>query len=104
MLAAIAGLLASSGANLSSAETPGVIYLIEIVQTNKVWLHFDTVPNKAYTVQYTDSLKRTTNGVTGSWTNLTVAPTAPAYPFSLHYVIETPRTNSQRFYRLVSTP
>jgi len=66
-------------------------------------IHFDTVPNRAYALQYHTSLSATnTNGVpTTGWTNLFMAP---AQPFQNHYVISDLKTNAHRFYRLRVTP
>ncbi|HWN94399.1 MAG TPA: hypothetical protein VNT99_05155 [Methylomirabilota bacterium] len=61
-------------------------------------IHFDTLPNRTYALQYRTRLNATN---TTGWTNLFVAP---ALVFPSHYVVSDVRTNDQRFYRLRVTP
>ena len=76
---------------------------IERFNGNQVTIHFDTIANRTYTVQYLTSLNSTnTNGpAIGTWSNLYVAP---SLPFVNHYVVVDSATNRQRFYRLRVTP
>jgi hypothetical protein len=71
---------------------------IEILNSTYVNIHFDTAPNRTYTLQYRTSLNSTNPNV---WTNFF---TAPSYPFQNHYVISDFRTNGPRYYRLKVTP
>ena len=75
------------------------IHHIEI-DNRYVNIHFDTLPNRAYVLQYRSSVSFTNApGVpTTGWSNLLVVP---SQPFQNHYVISDVRTNSpQRYYRL----
>src|SRR3954463_5188534 len=63
-----------------------------------VTVHFDTEPNRTYTVQAAANFPAT------EWINLY---TARALPFANHYVVADDRTNSTRayrFYRLSVVP
>ena len=91
-----AGITTSRGAEFR-------IEYIEVLNSTYVNIHFDTVANRAYALQYCTSLTSTnTNGIpTGVWSNLFFTP---AQPFQNHYVISDFRTNNQRYYRLRVTP
>lgn len=69
---------------------------IALFPGNQVVLHFDTEANRAYTLEYTDSLPGT-----GPWQPLYQVP---SQPFMSHYVVPDSRTNAQRFYRLLAVP
>jgi hypothetical protein len=106
--AAFAVPLLMAATRLTAAEPN--IYLIELLSSNQVTVHFNTDANRTYTLQYLDSLSCPTNGSgacsiynvpTGSWSNLWVAP---RLLFPNHYVITDYRTNRMRFYRLKVTP
>ncbi len=71
---------------------------IEVDGPRFVNIHFDTLPNRTYALQYRTVLNATN---TTGWTNLFVAPSVP---FNNHYVVSDSRTNRQRFYRLRVTP
>lgn len=75
------------------------IYHIERFLTNQVLLHIDTDGDRAYVLQYTDSLTMTSTGIVARWSNLF---TMPAFPN--HYVIVDTGTAPQRFYRLSVAP
>jgi hypothetical protein len=67
-----------------------------------VTIHFDTVANKIYTLQYLNRMATnavlTNSSTWGVWSNLYVTENLP---FPTHYVIVDTATNSrQRFYRL----
>lgn len=77
------------------AGWPPRIEFIERFLGTNVLIHFDTEPNFAYALQYTETL---TNGVPGPfWTNLYVAP---KLPFVNHYIVPDTGMRTQRFYRL----
>lgn len=92
---------------LNSMAAQPKIDRIELLFTDLVTIHFDTVPSRKYELQYSDALLPRTNITltvlqpANSWTNLFVAP---AVPFPNHYVIADTRTNRHRFYRLRVTP
>ena len=71
---------------------------IEVFNSTYVNIHFDTLPNRTYALQYRTRLDSTN---TTGWTNLFVAP---AQVFPNHYVVSDFRTNAPRFYRLRVTP
>jgi hypothetical protein len=70
---------------------------IELFESNYVTIHFDTLANLNYELQYVNYFP--TNGST--WSNLYVAPNLP---WPNHYVVADYRTNKARFYRLRVTP
>lgn len=76
---------------------------IEVFNERYINIHFDTLPNRAYALQYRSNVNFTNAPGTSTtgWSNLFVAP---AQPFVNHYVISDFRTNGQRFYRLRVTP
>src|SRR5262245_48054888 len=74
---------------------------IEILDNKYVTIHFDTVANRTYTLQYRTSLNSSNGSLTAGWTNLF---TAPSQPFPNHYVVADFRTNRVRYYRLRVTP
>jgi hypothetical protein len=107
-IAIVVVLLVTAATRLAAAEPN--IYLIELLSSNLVTLHFETDANRTYSLQDLDSLSCPTNGgagcssynvPTGSWSNLWVAP---RLPFPNHYVYADYRTNRMRFYRLKVTP
>ena len=67
---------------------------LELDGPRRVTIHFDTLPNRTYALQYRSVLSSTN---TTGWTNLFVAP---SLPFQNHYVVSDTRTNQQRYYRL----
>lgn len=70
------------------------------IDNRYVNIHFDTLPNRTYVLQYRSSVSFTNppGSPTSGWSNLFVAP---AQPFQNHYVISDVRTNNpQRYYRL----
>ena len=108
-VALTAGLiLLATTLNSVRAEEPK-IYLIELYSTNQVLLHFNTDPNRAYTVQYLDLSSLGTNSISllskkataPKWSNLAVLP---AIPFPNHYIIVDTRTTHARIYRLAVEP
>ena len=93
-----------------ATAAPPAIDHIERFSSNAVLVHFNTEPNRNYTLQYLSSLNCTSNqparcnssGVpTNLWTDLFFAP---AFPFSNHFVIYDVRTNQLRSYRLKVKP
>jgi hypothetical protein len=76
---------------------------IEVFNERYVNIHFDTIPNRTYTLQYRSNVIFTNvpGTPTTGWSNLFVAP---AQPFQNHYVVSDFRTNHQRYYRLRVTP
>ena len=74
---------------------------IEILDNKYVTIHFDTVANRNYALQYRTTLTSSNGSLTTGWTNLFVAP---ATPFNNHYVVADFRTNRFRVYRLRVTP
>jgi hypothetical protein len=83
-----------------AGSAPPVISLIEPYSTNRVLIHFDTVANRTYYLQYTDKLG--TNGfATSTWSNLFKFDRTPD---PNHYIYPDWRTNKMRFYRLLVTP
>lgn len=79
--------------------TPRIDFIEPFLVTN-VLIHFDTEANRAYTLQYTETLPLSAASVV-SWTNLY---TAPVIPFANHYVVLDTAMRRQRFYRLVVSP
>ena len=68
---------------------------IERYGTNQVTIHFNTDPNRTYTLQHSSALTY------GTWTNLFIAP---AMPGPNHYVVPHAATNALGFYRLAVGP
>jgi hypothetical protein len=58
-------------------------------------VHFDTEPNRTYTVEAAYQMPPT------NWISIY---TARAFPFPNHYVVADERTNAMRFYRLYVVP
>jgi hypothetical protein len=58
-------------------------------------VHFDTEPNRTYTVEAAYEFPAT---------NWVAIYTARAFPFANHYVVADERTNAMRFYRLYVVP
>ena len=94
------------------ANTPGTepsIHYIKRLGTNQVIIHFFTDANRAYSVQYfdtlschTNSMKCNTSGVPiTNWLTLT---NFTALPVSFEYLALDKTTNRSRFYRLRVTP
>ena len=98
MLFACAGIVVALAA--AFAAEPHV-EKIEFFGDQKVLIHFNTEPNRAYVLQYTTSLIPTNGGATSTWSNLF---SSPAEPFINHFIIVDWRTNAFRFYRLIVTP
>lgn len=82
---------------------------IEFFLDKQLTIHFDTVADRTYALQYLDALTCPTNASgfcstnsvpTGNWSNLWVAPNIPS---PNHYVVVDYRTNRHRFYRLKVT-
>ena len=74
------------------------------IDNRYVNIHFNTLPNRTYVLQYRRSVSFTNapGSPTTGWSNLTAVP---ALPFPNHYVISDVRTNQQqRYYRLRITP
>lgn len=67
---------------------------IERFGSDQVTIHFDTEANRSYLLQYRLSF-------TNNWSTLF---SAPAYPFSNHYVVTDTGTNKMRMYRLTASP
>ena len=85
---------------------PSADYRIDHIEVwNKTYIniHFETLPNRSYALQYRNSVNFTNTPGTSTtgWSNLFVVP---AQPFQNHYVISDFRTNQQRYYRLRVTP
>jgi len=81
----------------ASAQPEVRIDRVEIA-AQYVTVHFDTEPNRTYTVQAAANFPAT------EWTNIY---TARALPFANHYVVADDRTNTARafrFYRLYVVP
>lgn len=79
------------------------IHHIEI-DNRYVNIHFDTLPNRTYVLQYRSSVSFTNAAGTPTtgWSNLFVVP---SQPFQNHYVFSDIRTNrQQRYYRLRISP
>ena len=79
------------------------IHHIEI-DNRYVNIHFDTLANRTYVLQYRSSVSFTNapGTPTTGWSNLFVVP---AQPFQNHHVFSDVRTNNQqRYYRLRITP
>src|SRR4051794_5973471 len=93
-------LLALTGICASHAAAPPEISLIERYSTNMVLIHFDTVANRTYYLQYLDRFPTNGNPST-TWSNLYKIDKTP---FPDHYIITDWRTNRMRFYRLMVTP
>lgn len=85
---------------LARAAAPH-IELIEPYLNDRVLIHFNTEPYRAYTLQYTSAFVMTSNGITAVWTDLYFAP---AFPFVGHYIVPDTRLAPVRFYRLKATP
>ena len=78
------------------------IDIIEPYINNQVLIHFNTEAKRAYTVQRCTSFVQSTNGVSAVWSNIVFVP---AQPFDDHFVaVDTNRTLSVRFYRLMAAP
>jgi hypothetical protein len=92
------GFLFLSALSLSAAP-PKIDYLEMFLKTN-VLIHFDTEPNRIYTLQYTETLPTYGSSPAG-WTNLYVAP---SIPFPNHYIVPDTAMRRQRFYRLMASP
>lgn len=91
---------------VATARLGGAEFRIDRIERftgNQVTIHFDTVANRTYTLQYLAGLNSTnTNALaSGTWSNLYVAP---SLPFINHYVVVDSATNRQRIYRLRVTP
>ena len=74
------------------------------IDNRYVNIHFNTLPNRAYALQYRSSVSFTNapGTPTTGWSNLFVVP---VQPFQNHYVISDVRTNQQqRYYRLRISP
>lgn len=74
------------------------ISLIEKLNPKLLVVHFDTEPNRSYTVQVA-AVPNSTNQLV--WRTFFVAP---ALPFDNHYVVADSPTNQQRYYRLLVKP
>jgi hypothetical protein len=96
-----ASIVFASIAPATSADSH--IDLIERNGTNQVNIHFETVANRTYALQYRNGLSFTNapGTPTTGWSNLFVAP---SLPFQNHYVVTDWGTNRQRYYRLRVTP
>lgn len=100
-------LLSGSGVLLASiALGSAADYHIDLIErngSNQVNIHFETVANRTYALQYRNSLNFTNAPGTPTigWSNLFVAP---SLPFQNHYVVTDWGTNRQRYYRLRVTP
>jgi len=99
--------LLGAGAVLGSiASGPAADYhidRIEVFNRTYINIHFDTVANRTYALQYRSSVNFT-NAPGTSTNRLVESFVAPAQVFPNHYVISDFRTNQQRYYRLRVTP
>lgn len=94
-----AGLVA--GGMWTWAAVPHIDH-IEPFINGQVLIHFDTEPNRSYTLQRCTAFIKTTNGVSAVWSNIFVVP---AVPYNDHYVaVDTNQNLRTRFYRLMATP
>jgi len=91
----------------SIAAVPAADHRIDYIERDGryVNIHFNTLPNRTYTLQYRNSVSFTNapGTPTTGWSNL-FGPYYETVPNS-HYVISDVRTNQQqRYYRLRVTP
>ncbi len=94
------------------ANTPGTepsIHYIKRLGTNQVIIHFFTDANRAYSVQYLDTLSCHTNSMKCNpsgvpMTNWLILTNFTALPVSFEYLALDKTTNRSRFYRLRVTP
>lgn len=90
------GLVVWLALNVGAAEPR--FSLIEKLNPKLLVVHFDTEPNRSYTVQVA-AVPHSTNQLV--WRTFFVAP---ALPFENHYVVADSPTNQQRYYRLLVKP
>ncbi len=85
------------------------IHYIKRLGTNQVIIHFFTDANRAYSVQYLDTLSCHTNSMKCNpsgvpMTNWLTLTNFTALPVSFEYLALDKTTNRSRFYRLRVTP
>ena len=98
-------LLLAAGVIQCAAAGRAADYRIDFIEVDGryVNIHFDTVANRTYALQYRSSVSFTNAPGTSTtgWSNLLVIP---AVPFPNHHVVSDVRTNQHRYYRLRVTP